>query len=80
MFVMRPTWPATEFTRGTIPMMSNLSANNEISSFPVSPLTLSHQLLDLARQADRAGMPQSARSLLKLAQKVCVDRPRYVSA
>lgn len=47
-----------------------------LSEFPVSPLTLSHQLLVLAEQADRAGLPQSARSLLKLAQRVCVDRPR----
>lgn len=61
-------------------MLSIKTANHDVSSLPVSPLTLSHQLLDLARQADSAGMSQSARSLLKLAHRVCVDRPRYVSA
>ena len=57
-------------------MPSNQAAERKLSAFPVSPLTLSHQLLDLAQQADRAGMTQSARSLLKLAQRVCADRPR----
>jgi len=51
--------------------------SRDISAFPVSPLTLSHQILVLAEQADRAGMLQSARSLLKLAQRVCVDHPRH---
>ena len=60
-------------------MFYTQSAAHDVSAFPVSPLTLSHQLLDLAMQADRAGMSQSARSLLKLAHRVCVDRPRYVS-
>ena len=53
-------------------------ADCEMVDFPVSPLTLSHQLLLLAEQADRAGLQASARSLLKLAQRVCVDRPRYM--
>ena len=57
-------------------MLSTPSTEQSLSGFPVSPLTLSHQLLELAQQADRAGMPQSARSLLKLAQRVCIDRPR----
>ncbi len=52
----------------------------DVTAFPVSPLTLSHQLLILAEQADRAGLPSSARSLLKLAHRVCVDRPRHVAA
>ena len=57
-------------------MLSIQATDHAGSSLPVSPLTLSHQLLELAQQADRAGMPQSARSLLKLAQRVCADRPR----
>ena len=42
----------------------------------VSPLLLSHQLLSLAEEAHRAGMPQSAARLLRLAHTVCTDRPR----
>ncbi len=53
---------------------------HDAAALPVSPLTLSHQLLILAEQADRAGLPTSARSLLKLAHRVCVDRPRYLAA
>ena len=49
------------------------------TELPVSPLTLSHQLLALAEQADRAGMQTSARSLLKLAHRVCVDRPNLLA-
>ncbi len=52
----------------------------DVAALPVSPLTLSHQLLILAEQADRAGLPTSARSLLKLAHRVCVDRPRHFAA
>jgi len=47
----------------------------QVSALPTSPLTLSHQLLALAQQADQAGLARSARSLLKLAERVCVDRP-----
>jgi hypothetical protein len=42
----------------------------------VSPLMLSHELLSLAEEAHRAGMPQSATRLLRLAHTVCNDRPR----
>ena len=42
----------------------------------VSPLLLSHQLLSLAEDAHRAGLPQSATRLLRLAHTVCNDRPR----
>ena len=42
----------------------------------VSPLLLSHQLLSLAEEAHRAGMPASATRLLRLAHSVCTDRPR----
>lgn len=42
----------------------------------VSPLLLSHQLLSMAEEAHRAGMPQSATRLLRLAHSVCSDRPR----
>ena len=47
-------------------------ARNEI----VSPLLLSHQLLSLAEEAHRAGLPQSATRLVRLAHTVCNDRPR----
>ena len=47
-----------------------------VPAMKVSPLTLSHQLLMLAEQADQAGLDRSARSLLKLAHTVCDDRPR----
>ena len=59
--------------------MLSSPAERALSDFPVSPLTLSHQLLVLAEQADRAGLPTSARSLLKLAHRVCVDRPRLLA-
>ncbi len=59
-------------------MLPTQISGNDVSAFPVSPLTLSHQLLALAEQADGAGLSQSARLLLKLAQRVCVDRPRYL--
>ena len=42
----------------------------------VSPLLLSHQLLSLAEDAHRAGLPQSATRLVRLAHTVCNDRPR----
>ncbi len=42
----------------------------------VSPLMLSHHLLTLAEEAHRAGLPQSATRLLRLAHTVCTDRPR----
>ncbi len=58
--------------------MLSSPTDRDLADFPVSPLTLSHQLLALAEQADRAGMPTSARSLLKLAHRVCVDRPRHL--
>ena len=41
----------------------------------VSPLMLSHQLLTLAEEAHRAGLPASATRLLRLAHTVCNDRP-----
>ncbi len=41
----------------------------------VSPLTLSHTLLSLAEDADRAGLPRSAARLLRLAHTVCSERP-----
>ena len=42
----------------------------------VSPLLLSHQLLSLAEDAHRAGLPQSATRLLRLAHTVCDHHPR----
>lgn len=43
---------------------------------PVSPLMLSHQLLSLAEEAHRAGLPRSASRLLRLAHSVCNDGPQ----
>ena len=43
---------------------------------PMSPLVLSHQLLVLAEDADRAGLRGSASDLVELALRVCNDRPR----
>jgi hypothetical protein len=40
----------------------------------LSPLMLSHQLLSLAEEAHRAGLPRSASRLLRLAHSVCSDR------
>lgn len=49
---------------------------SETRSEIVSPLLLSHHLLSLAEDAHRAGLPQSATRLLRLAHTVCNDRPR----
>jgi hypothetical protein len=46
----------------------------------VSPLTLSHTLLSLAEDADRAGLSRSAARLLRLAHTVCAERPRPMLA
>ncbi|MCQ8239666.1 hypothetical protein [Rhizosaccharibacter radicis] len=48
----------------------------EQSASDISPLMLSHQLLCLAEDAHRAGLPQSATRLLRLAHSVCNDRRR----
>lgn len=52
------------------------TAGNNDRNETVSPLLLSHQLLALAEEAHRAGMPHSATRLLRLAHSVCSDRPR----
>ncbi len=54
----------------------SLNAHVDGQTQPVSPLLLSHQLLSLAEEAHRAGLPQSATRLLRLAHSVCNDRPR----
>ena len=41
----------------------------------VSPLMLSHELLELADRAGRAGLARSATRLLELAHVVCTERP-----
>ena len=46
------------------------------SGVPMSPLLLSHQLLELAEIADRAGLRSSASNLVELAQSACTERPR----
>ena len=46
----------------------------------VSPLMLSHELLELAERAGRAGLARSAKSLLDLAHTVCTERPRNASS
>ena len=49
------------------------AATTQISD--VSPLMLSHHLLNLAEHADRAGLPRSAGRLIRLAHSVCSERP-----
>ncbi len=64
--------------------MMGLQAREEFSmsdsrfrhGVPMSPLMLSHQLLALAEDADRAGLRRSASDLVELALRVCSDRPR----
>ncbi len=46
-----------------------------MSAANVSPLMLSHELLELAERAGRAGFSRSAKSLLDLAHTVCTERP-----
>ena len=41
-----------------------------------SPLVLADRLIALAEDADRAGLPKSAGRLLRLAERVCEERPR----
>ncbi len=53
----------------------DMVSNNTRPGPTVSPLTLSHALLTLAEDADRAGMARSASRLLRLAQFVCAERP-----
>ena len=52
-----------------------MSSTSSISLQTVSPLTLSHTLLSLAEDADRAGLTRSAARLLGLAHPVCSVRP-----
>ena len=55
-------------------------SNSQVASHTVSPLTLSHTLLSLAEDADRAGLSRSAARLLRLAHTVCAERPRPILA
>ena len=50
-------------------------SNTSFQPQTVSPLTLSHTLLSLAEDADRAGLTRSAARLLRLAHVVCSERP-----
>ncbi|MBV9748582.1 MAG: hypothetical protein JO157_07200 [Acetobacteraceae bacterium] len=43
---------------------------------PVSPLVLADRLIALAEDADRAGLRKAASRLLRLAERVCEERPR----
>ncbi len=45
-------------------------------STQVSPLVLADRLIALAEDADRAGLPKAAGRLLRLAERVCEERPR----
>ena len=54
------------------------SIRSEVTHAAVSPLTLSHALLSLAEEADRAGLSRSALRLLRLAHTVCAERPAHV--
>lgn len=58
--------------------MSSIQSDNARQD--VSPLTLSHTLLSLAEEADRAGLSRSALRLLRLAHTVCAERPRMLPA
>ncbi len=42
----------------------------------VSPLLLADRLITLAQDADRAGMRDAASRLVRLAHRVCEERPR----
>ena len=42
----------------------------------VSPLVLADRLITLAQDADRAGMREAASRIVRLAQRVCEERPR----
>ena len=42
----------------------------------ISPLVLADRLIALAQDADRAGMRKSASRLVRLAERVCEERPR----
>ena len=55
--------------------MISSTASADRQGSVVSPLMLSHQLLSLAEEAHRAGLPASATRLLRLAHTVCNDRP-----
>ena len=57
-----------------------VSTNARMMNQTVSPLTLSHTLLSLAEDADRAGLTRSAARLLRLAHVVCSDRPVRLAA
>lgn len=45
-------------------------------STEVSPLVLADRLITLAEDADRAGLRKAAGRLLRLAERVCEERPR----
>lgn len=45
-------------------------------STQVSPLVLADRLLALAEDADRAGLRRAASRLIRLAERVCEERPR----
>ena len=42
----------------------------------VSPLVLADRLIALAEDADRAGLRKAAWRLIRLAERVCEERPR----
>lgn len=42
----------------------------------VSPLILADRLIALAEDADRAGLRKAAGRLIRLAERVCEERPR----
>jgi hypothetical protein len=43
----------------------------------ISPLVLADRLIALAEDADRAGLRKAAGRIVRLAERVCEERPRY---
>jgi len=46
------------------------------STAPISPLVLADRLIALAEDADRAGLRKAAGHIIRLAERVCEERPR----
>lgn len=46
-------------------------------SAQISPLVLADRLIALAEDADRAGLRKAAGHIIRLAERVCEERPRF---
>lgn len=47
-----------------------------LASAQISPLVLADRLIALAEDADRAGLRRAAGRIIRLAERVCDERPR----